>query len=162
MREVPTRLVLSVVFLFINHANSAFNNQTITTSLPLTSSMDLNITYTPSRLGEVKFSLQVKQPESSRGLMEQAQKLMPMKTSSPMLSYVLVPALTLAGIVPWVVPGIQIAAGFVQLINQMAFMAGLTGLVRSYIFDYKPDEHVVYVNHGYGDQGHSPQHLKPY
>lgn len=151
-------VILSVVFLFLNHANCAVNHQSITTSLPLTSCINLNITYAPSELGVVKLSLQVKQPESSRGL---AEKLTPM-TSSPMLSYVLVPALTLAGIVPWVVPGIQIAAGFVQLINQMAFMAGLTGLVRSYIFDYKPDEHVVYVNHGYGDKGHSSQHLKPY
>ncbi|XP_060525094.1 uncharacterized protein LOC132701305 [Cylas formicarius] len=80
----------------------------------------------------------------ARGMKTSMQKLVP---------YVAVPALVMAGIMPWVMPGLQLATTAVTMINQMAFTSSLVMLIRSYIFDPKPDEHVVYINHGYKNKG---------
>lgn len=124
-------------------------------TVSLTPSITLGVNLTAKSW---KVFLRFNNLQAARGLMDKAGSLLPASASSPMLSYVLTPALTLAGLIPWVVPGISLAAGFVQLINQMAFTAGLSALVRSYIFDAKPDEHVVYVNSGYGSKGHIKYH----
>lgn len=113
--------------------------------------IDLNIDISSTTLS---VSLKIKnKSEEFRGIMEKTSQFLP-SMNSPMLSYMLMPALTLAGLVPWVLPGIRMAAGFVHMVNQMAFMAGLAALVRSYVFEARPDEHIVYVNQGYNSHGH--------
>lgn len=113
--------------------------------------IDINIDISSTTLS---VSLIIKnKSEEFRGIMEKTSQFFP-SMNSPMLSYMLMPALTLAGVVPWVLPGIRMAAGFVQMVNQMAFMAGLAALVRSYVFEARPDEHTVYVNQGYNSHGH--------
>ncbi|XP_076253601.1 uncharacterized protein LOC143192028 [Rhynchophorus ferrugineus] len=71
-----------------------------------------------------------------------------------MSPYIMMPALVISGILPWILPGLKMAAGFVQMINQIAFMAGLMSLVRGFVFDQNPSEHVVYVNNGYHKNKH--------
>ncbi|ERL95178.1 hypothetical protein D910_12447 [Dendroctonus ponderosae] len=140
----------------IGSSDSKWSSSAIHGTFSLTPSITLGVNLTAKNFGvflQLKNSLR-----AARGLMDKAESLLPVKASSPMFSYVLTPALALAGLIPWVVPGISLAAGFVQLINQMAFTAGLSALVRSYIFDAKPDEHVVYVNSGYGSKGHTKHH----
>lgn len=72
-----------------------------------------------------------------------------MKMSMNMIQYMIVPGFLMAGILPWIMPGLQMAVSMLSMVNNMAFTSGLVALVRSYVFDKEPDEHVVYVNHGY-------------
>ncbi|KAG5875363.1 hypothetical protein JTB14_020661 [Gonioctena quinquepunctata] len=78
-----------------------------------------------------------------------------MKTSmNNMLQYMLVPALLMSGIMPWVMPKLQMMVSMVAMMNNMIFGSALFSLVRSYVFDKEPAEHVIYVNHGYKNKGH--------
>ncbi|XP_017780906.1 PREDICTED: uncharacterized protein LOC108565799 [Nicrophorus vespilloides] len=76
----------------------------------------------------------------SRGMKSTMYKVIP---------YLLVPALAMAGIMPWILPGIQLAVTMVTMLNNMAFSSALFMLIRNYIFNTKQEEHIVYVNHGY-------------
>ncbi|KAK9754474.1 hypothetical protein QE152_g1208 [Popillia japonica] len=66
-----------------------------------------------------------------------------------LMQYLLVPAFALAGIMPWVLPSITTIVGVVGMINQFIFGSSLFMLVRTYIFDTTPQEHVLYLNTGY-------------
>lgn len=66
-----------------------------------------------------------------------------------MLPYMIIPGFLMAGILPWILPGIKMVVMAVTMVNQMAFNAALFGLIRSYIFDTEKEEHIVYINHGY-------------
>ncbi|KAJ8956782.1 hypothetical protein NQ314_006657 [Rhamnusium bicolor] len=84
-------------------------------------------------------------------------RLLARKMKMPMnnlLQYMIVPGFLMAGILPWVMPGLNMAVMALSMINNMAFTSGLFALVRSYVFDKEPDEHVVYINHGYKNKKH--------
>lgn len=72
-----------------------------------------------------------------------------MKMSMNMIQYMIVPGFLMAGILPWIMPGLQMVVSILSMVNNMAFTSALVALVRSYVFDKEPDEHVVYINHGY-------------
>lgn len=66
------------------------------------------------------------------------------------MKYLLVPALIMSGLVPYILPPIKMAVMFVSMMTNMAFTSALFTLVRSYIFDPRPEEeNVVYYNYGY-------------
>lgn len=71
------------------------------------------------------------------------------KMSMNMLQYLIVPGFLMAGILPWIMPGLQMVVMALSMINNMAFTSALVAIVRSYVFDKEPEEHVIYVNHGY-------------
>ncbi|KAJ3641783.1 hypothetical protein Zmor_028261 [Zophobas morio] len=73
-----------------------------------------------------------------------------------MMPYMIVPGLFMAGILPWVIPGLKMAVMAVSMMNQMAFNAAFFSLIRSYIFDTRNEEHVVYINHGYRPKRNGP------
>ncbi|XP_074039138.1 uncharacterized protein [Leptinotarsa decemlineata] len=78
-----------------------------------------------------------------------------MKTSmSNMMQYMLVPAFLMSGLMPWIMPKLQMAVMMVSMMNNMVFTSGLAALIRSYVFEKEPTEHVIYVNHGYKKKGH--------
>ncbi|XP_025830436.1 uncharacterized protein LOC112904512 [Agrilus planipennis] len=65
------------------------------------------------------------------------------------LYYLLIPALAMAGIMPWILPQIKMVAMVIMAMNQMAFSMGAVSLIRGLIFDVEPQEHIIYVNSGY-------------
>lgn len=80
------------------------------------------------------------------------------KTSN-MMQYMIVPSFLMAGILPWVMPKLQMAVMMVSMLNNMIFSSALFSMVRSYVFEQEPDEHVIYINHGYRDKS---QHIRHY
>ncbi|KAJ8961748.1 hypothetical protein NQ318_021349 [Aromia moschata] len=72
-----------------------------------------------------------------------------MGSTNNAMQYMLVPGFLMAGILPWIMPWLQMAVMGLGMVNNMAFTSALFSLVRSYVFEKEPDEHVVYVNHGY-------------
>nr|XP_008201385.1 PREDICTED: uncharacterized protein LOC103315171 [Tribolium castaneum] len=75
-----------------------------------------------------------------------------------MLPYMIIPGFLMAGLLPWILPGIKMVVMAVTMVNQMAFNMALFGLIRSYIFDTEKEEHIVYINHGYRKKtGHTNQ-----
>lgn len=74
-----------------------------------------------------------------------------------MMQYMIAPGFLMAGILPWVMPKLQMAVMMVSMVNNMIFSSALFSLVRSYIFEQQPDEHIIYVNHGYRNN-HPPQY----
>ncbi|RZC34915.1 hypothetical protein BDFB_013134 [Asbolus verrucosus] len=66
-----------------------------------------------------------------------------------MMPYMIIPGFLMAGILPWVIPGLKMVVMAVSMVNQMAFTSALFGLIRSHIFDTEQEEHIVYINHGY-------------
>ncbi|CAH1100129.1 unnamed protein product [Psylliodes chrysocephalus] len=73
-----------------------------------------------------------------------------MKTStSNLIQYALIPAFFMSGVMPWIMPKLQMAVMVVSMVNNMVFTSALFSLVRNFVFDKKPDEHVIYVNNGY-------------
>lgn len=87
---------------------------------------------------------------SNKSMMERKMK-MSMKNILP---YLIVPGLLMAGILPWILPGVKILVMFVSMINQMAFTSALFALIRGYIFDTEQEEHIVYINNGYKKKHH--------
>ncbi|CAH0558580.1 unnamed protein product [Brassicogethes aeneus] len=77
-----------------------------------------------------------------------------MKKVKEYIPYLIVPGLIMSGVLPWVLPGINMVAMFLSMINQMAFTSSLFALVRGYIFNNERDEHIIYVNHGYKNNYH--------
>lgn len=65
------------------------------------------------------------------------------------LPFIIVPALMLAGIMPWIIPPLKTMVMIVGFINQFAFSQALFTLIRNYVFSDKKEEHVIYLNHGY-------------
>lgn len=83
------------------------------------------------------------------------------QSTNNMMQYMLVPSFLMAGILPWVMPKIQMAVMAVSMMNNMVFTSALVSLVRGYIFDYEPNEHIIYINKGYRNKNkhkHSPHH----
>lgn len=78
------------------------------------------------------------------------------KTSN-LMQYMLVPGFLMAGILPWVMPKLQMAVMMISMLNNMIFSSALFSLVRSYVFEHEPDEHVVYINNGYRNKPHHEQ-----
>lgn len=74
---------------------------------------------------------------------------------SNLMQYMLVPSFLMAGILPWVMPKLQMVVMMVSMVNSMIFSRALFSLIRSYVFEQQPDEHVIYINHGYRNK---PQH----
>lgn len=77
--------------------------------------------------------------------------------TSNMMQYALVPSFLMAGILPWVMPKLQMAVMMISMLNNMIFSSALFSLVRSYVFEHEPDEHIVYINHGYRNKPHHEQ-----
>lgn len=85
-----------------------------------------------------------------------SERKMKMNTSN-ILALLFAPAMFIAGIMPWVLPGVKMAVMFVTMINNMAFSSALFALIRGYIFDTRPDDHIIYINNGYKNH-HQPVH----
>ncbi|CAG9865356.1 unnamed protein product [Phyllotreta striolata] len=69
--------------------------------------------------------------------------------ASKIIQYALIPAFFMSGVMPWIMPKLQMAVMVVTMVNNMVFSSALFTLVRNFVFDKRPDEHVVYVNNGY-------------
>lgn len=74
------------------------------------------------------------------------------------MQYMLVPSFLMAGILPWVMPKLQMAVMIVSMLNNMIFSSALFSLVRSYVFEQQPDEHVIYINQGYRNKPQTAEH----
>ncbi|KAK9884983.1 hypothetical protein WA026_009214 [Henosepilachna vigintioctopunctata] len=70
------------------------------------------------------------------------------------IPYLIIPGFIMAGVVPWLIPGIKLAVMAVGMVNQMAFTSSLFTLIRGYIFDTSQEEHLVYINNGYKKYNH--------
>jgi hypothetical protein len=79
-------------------------------------------------------------------VMQRKMQMMSMKNIMP---YMIIPGFLMAGLLPWIMPGIKMVVMTVSMVNQMVFNAALFGLIRSYVFDTEKEEHIVYINHGY-------------
>lgn len=87
---------------------------------------------------------------NERGLSSKTQNIM---------QYMLIPSFLMAGILPWIMPKLQMMVMAVSMLNNMVFGNALFNLVRSFIFEKHPDEHIIYLNHGYRDKSHSEEYL---
>lgn len=85
-------------------------------------------------------------------------KMMKMNKSN-ILAMLFTPAMFIAGMMPWILPGIKMAVMMVTMMNNMAFSSALFALIRGYIFDTRPDDHIIYVNNGYKNQHNHPQKI---
>lgn len=83
-----------------------------------------------------------------------------MKSIMKYIPFLLLPFLILAGITPWILPVLKIAAFFAGMLNNFVFTQALFALVRNYVFNDKKEEHIVYLNHGYNKKKHN--YHKPY
>lgn len=90
---------------------------------------------------------------------EVSERQLKMKTSaSNVVALLFIPAMWIAGMMPWVLPGIKMVVMFVTMMNNMAFSSALFSLIRGYLFDTRPEDHVIYLNYGYKNgqqQGHN-------
>lgn len=86
-------------------------------------------------------------------------KLKMKMSTSNILAVLFVPAMWIAGMMPWIIPGIKMAAMMVMMMNNMAFSSALFSLIRGYLFDTQPEDHIVYLNYGYKNKG-APGHHK--
>ncbi|KAF2879889.1 hypothetical protein ILUMI_26284 [Ignelater luminosus] len=90
-----------------------------------------------------------------------ARKMKSKMSMKNMIPFMLVPGLLLAGIMPWVIPKLKMLVMAVGMLNQMAFTGALFSLVRGYVFDSAPNEHIFYINHGYlNEKHHQHKHKK--
>lgn len=81
---------------------------------------------------------------------EVSERKLKMKMSkSNVLALLLIPAMWIAGMMPWILPGIKMAASIVMMMNNMAFSSALFSLIRGYLFDTRKEDHIVYLNYGY-------------
>lgn len=85
-------------------------------------------------------------------------KMMKMNKSN-ILAMLFTPAMFIAGMMPWILPGIKMAVMMVTMMNNMAFSSALFALIRGYIFDTRPDDHIIYVNNGYKNQHNHPHKI---
>lgn len=87
---------------------------------------------------------------------EVSERKMKMNTSN-ILALLFTPAMFIAGMMPWILPGVKMAVMMVTMMNNMAFSSALFALIRGYIFDTRPDDHILYINNGYKNH-HQPVH----
>lgn len=85
-----------------------------------------------------------------------SERKMKMNTSN-ILALLFAPAMFIAGMMPWILPGVKMAVMMVTMMNNMAFSSALFTLIRGYIFDTRPDDHILYINNGYKNH-HQPVH----
>lgn len=90
------------------------------------------------------FDLSIKTSNST----DLAERKMKMKMEN-FLPYLIAPAFLMAGVMPWILPKLKIAVMLVGLINNIAFSQALFSLVRNYVFNTVPEEHIIYLNNGY-------------
>lgn len=88
---------------------------------------------------------------------EVSERKMKMSTSN-ILALLFIPAMWIAGMMPWILPGVKMAVMMVTMMNNMAFSTALFSLIRGYLFDTRPDDHVVYLNYGYKNGQHGQSH----
>lgn len=81
---------------------------------------------------------------------------MKMSTSN-VVAMLFIPAMWIAGMMPWILPGIKMVVMMVTMMNNMAFSSALFSLIRGYLFDTRPEDHIVYLNYGYKN-GHNHHH----
>lgn len=90
-----------------------------------------------------------------------AERKMKMKMGD-FLPYLIAPAFFMAGIMPWILPKLKMAVMVVGLINNIAFSQALFSLIRNYVFNTVPEEHIIYLNNGYKNKNkhvyHPPIH----
>lgn len=98
------------------------------------------------------------QPETDNNNEVIARKMKSKMNMKNMIPFMLVPGLLLAGIMPWVIPQLKMMVMAVGILNQVAFTSALFSLVRGYVFDTVPNEHIFYVNHGYSNEKDHHQH----
>lgn len=89
-----------------------------------------------------------------------SERKMKMNTSN-ILAMLFAPAMFIAGIMPWILPGVKMAVMMVTMINNMAFSSALFALIRGYIFDTRPDDHIIYINQGYKNHHQPVLHHQP-
>lgn len=75
-------------------------------------------------------------------------------SKSNILQYLLVPALMMTGVMPYILPPLKMGIMFVSMMTNMAFMTAVVSMVRGIIFDSDPSRHVVYPNYGYKKNRH--------
>lgn len=109
----------------------------VNVTVPIFDTLDLNL-YSPD---DENIAIRFKSAEDT-GV---ARK---MKMGS-IVQFLLVPAFALAGIIPWIVPGLVMIVTLVGMVNQMVFTSALVMLIRTYVFDKTPEEHILYLNTGY-------------
>lgn len=94
---------------------------------------------------------------------EVSERKLKMKMSKTnVLALLFIPAMWIAGMMPWILPGIKMAAMMVAMMNNMAFSSALFSLIRGYLFDTQKEDHIVYLNYGYkhnGKPGHHKQDI---
>ncbi|XP_057658436.1 uncharacterized protein LOC130895244 [Diorhabda carinulata] len=80
------------------------------------------------------------------------------QSTSKLIEYLLVPAFMMSGMMPWFMPKLQMMVMMISMMNNMMFTSGLFSLVRNFVFEKQPDEHVIYVNNGFRNK--SPYYPK--
>lgn len=108
----------------------------------------------------LSFTFDFSKDNNSSAVSERKLK-MKMSTNN-VLALLFIPAMWIAGIMPWVLPGIKMAAMMVTMMNNMAFSSALFSLIRGYLFDTQKEDHIVYLNYGYknnGPPGHHKQEI---
>lgn len=79
-----------------------------------------------------------------------------------LIQILLIPALVLSGLMPYILPMIKSAVMVVGTMTNMAFMSALMTLIRGYIFDARPKkEYVIYYNQGYKNEKLKKIHRYP-
>ncbi|CAH1990712.1 unnamed protein product [Acanthoscelides obtectus] len=71
------------------------------------------------------------------------------KPNSQTMQYLLVPGFILSGLLPWVMPKLQMIAMALSMVNNMAFTSALFTLIRNFIFERESAQNVLYINNGY-------------
>nr|CAI5820445.1 unnamed protein product [Callosobruchus analis] len=84
------------------------------------------------------------------------------KPNSQTMQYLLVPGFLMAGILPWVMPKLQMVVMMLSMVNNMAFTSALFTLIRNFIFERETAQHVLYINNGYKKKNRHRNTEKPY
>ncbi|XP_028141032.1 uncharacterized protein LOC114335075 [Diabrotica virgifera virgifera] len=77
------------------------------------------------------------------------------QSTANLLQYALVPAFFMSGMMPWIMPKIQMMVMMLSMMNNMMFSSALFTMIRNYVFEKTPNEHVVYVNNGFKNRIHT-------
>ncbi|VEN36852.1 unnamed protein product [Callosobruchus maculatus] len=86
---------------------------------------------------------------TSQDLTVSGRKIKMPRPNSQTMQYLLVPGFLMAGILPWVMPKLQMVAMMLSMVNNMAFTSALFTLIRNFIFERESAQHVLYINNGY-------------
>lgn len=128
--------------------------QKVLRNLNSSEGMSLNRQFIGGNNDSLNFTFVSLKGSNSNEVLERKMKMK--MTKSNVLALLLIPAMWIAGMMPWVLPGIKMVVMMVTMMNNMAFSSALFSLIRGYLFDTRTEDHIVYLNYGYknGQQGH--------